>query len=127
MAAEGQDSGSRQGEGAKVGGRGRPSARGRRWEGLGSDRDGVIARLREAGIGAQIHYPIPIHLQEAYRSLDKPAGSFPVTEQRSREILSLPLCPCLGDDGVTRVVETLRVVLADRDLRRDDHRSRASR
>lgn len=91
------------------------------------DRDRVLTRLRAAGIGAQIHYPIPIHLQEAYRSLGKLAGSFPVTEQLSREILSLPLCPYLGDEGVARVVETLRAVLAERDLKRDDHPARAWR
>src|SRR6185295_7710342 len=56
-------------------------------------RDHVLSSLNAAGIGAAIHYPIPIHLQGAFRHLGHAEGDFPVAEQASREILSLPLYP----------------------------------
>jgi dTDP-4-amino-4,6-dideoxygalactose transaminase len=54
-------------------------------------RDEVLARLAAAGIGAGIHYPLPIHLQGAYRSQGHRAGDFPVAERAAAEVLSLPL------------------------------------
>lgn len=76
------------------------------------DRDHILRELQARGIGAGVHYPIPIHLQEAYRGLGKSQGSFPATERLSREILSLPLCPYLQDEEAEVVVDTLREVLA---------------
>jgi dTDP-3-amino-3,4,6-trideoxy-alpha-D-glucose transaminase len=75
------------------------------------DRDRVVKRLQADGIGSGIHYPIPIHLQEAYASLARPRAGYPATERLAREILSLPLCPYLGDDGLERVVESLTAAL----------------
>ena len=54
-------------------------------------RDAVLARLAAEGIGAAIHYPLPIHLQGAFRQLGHRAGDFPVAERSAGEILSLPL------------------------------------
>jgi len=74
---------------------------------LAHDRDLVLRELQQSGIGAGVHYPIPIHLQEAYAGIGKAVGSFPVTELFSREILSLPLCPYLLDSEAEAVLEVL--------------------
>jgi len=71
------------------------------------ERDRVLAALRAAGIGASIHYPTPIHLTEAYRFLNYPAGSFPVAEAAAGEILSLPLFPHITPAQQERVVAEL--------------------
>ena len=55
------------------------------------DRDRVLKELQAAGIGASIHYPVPIHLTEAFAGLGYAEGAFPVTERAAAEILSLPL------------------------------------
>jgi dTDP-4-amino-4,6-dideoxygalactose transaminase len=55
------------------------------------DRHGLLEFLKAAGIGTGIHYPIPLHLQKAYRTLGYRQGDFPVTERTAAEILSLPM------------------------------------
>jgi dTDP-4-amino-4,6-dideoxygalactose transaminase len=75
------------------------------------DRDRVLRRLREAGVGAGIHYPIPIHLQGAFRHLGHREGDFPVAERACREILSLPIYPGITPDQQERVVHELRKAL----------------
>jgi dTDP-4-amino-4,6-dideoxygalactose transaminase len=57
------------------------------------DRDRVLAALNEAGIGAGIHYPVPLHLSPAYRHLGFRRGSFPVAEEAAATMLSLPIYP----------------------------------
>ena len=59
--------------------------------------------LQERGVGTQIHYPIPIHLQEAYKKLGHKAGDFPISERNAREILSLPIYPELTTEEVETV------------------------
>jgi dTDP-4-amino-4,6-dideoxygalactose transaminase len=61
------------------------------------ERDEVRRFLEEKGIGCGVHYPIPIHLQEACRSLDYAEGAFPVTENLAEEFLSLPMFPELTE------------------------------
>jgi dTDP-4-amino-4,6-dideoxygalactose transaminase len=61
-----------------------------------ADRDDLLAHLADAGIGAAIHYPIPLHLQNAYASLNYRRGDFPVAEKCCSEILSLPMYPQLS-------------------------------
>ncbi len=70
-------------------------------------RDRLITELAEHGIGALIHYPIPIHLQAAYADLGLGPGSFPVAERVSSQILSLPIFPQLTDDEIAFVARTL--------------------
>ena len=76
------------------------------------DRDRVAGALAARGIATGLHYPVPIHLQEAYRGLGVGLGSFPVTEQAAARLLSLPMYPELRPDQVERVAEELRDVLA---------------
>ena len=66
------------------------------------NRDTVLSRLHEEGIGAGIHYPVPLHQQPAYSSYKK--FSFPLTEQYAKEILSLPLYPEMTKEMVERIV-----------------------
>ena len=73
-------------------------------------REHLMRRLQEAGIGVQIHYPIPPHLQAAYRDLDRPRGSFPVSEMIHQEALSLPIGPHLDEAQAASVVATLKEV-----------------
>ena len=76
------------------------------------ERDRVQAGLRERGIATQVHYPVPVHLQKAYRDLGYTPGSLPHTEQAAAEILSLPLYPELTDDDVQYVAAALRETVA---------------
>jgi dTDP-4-amino-4,6-dideoxygalactose transaminase len=68
----------------------------------------VCAALTKANIGWGEHYPIPVHLQPAFSSLGKGAGSYPVAERLMRESVSLPMFPELKPDEVDRVCAVLR-------------------
>ena len=70
-------------------------------------RDEVLARLQAKGIGAAIHYPIPVHLQQAFAHLGLGPGSFPVAEEAAGTQLSLPIYPGITADQQEQVVETL--------------------
>ena len=71
-----------------------------------NQRDALKEHLATRGISVGIHYPIPIHLQPAYRDLGHQPGDFPVTEEYSRQILSLPMYAELTPDILRRVAET---------------------
>lgn len=71
------------------------------------DRDSVTAKLDRRGIGWLVHYPIPPHLQGAYRHLGYREGTFPLAEQLSREVLSLPIGPHLTDGQIAAVCACL--------------------
>ncbi|MFQ5539291.1 MAG: DegT/DnrJ/EryC1/StrS family aminotransferase [Candidatus Binatia bacterium] len=73
-----------------------------------TDRDHLQAYLRQRGISTGVYYPIPLHLQPAYRHLGYKEGDFPVTEAAAREVLSLPMYPELGEDEINKVVEGIR-------------------
>ena len=72
------------------------------------DREALQAHLAEAGIGTGIHYPIPLHLQKAYRHLAYQAGDFPVTERVAAEIVSLPMYPQLEAQQQDHVVQKVK-------------------
>jgi dTDP-4-amino-4,6-dideoxygalactose transaminase len=74
-------------------------------------RDEVLKKLNAAGIGAGIHYPIPIHLQGAFKQLGQGPGSFPVSEAVANEILSLPLFPQITPQQQERVADELKKAL----------------
>jgi dTDP-4-amino-4,6-dideoxygalactose transaminase len=71
------------------------------------NRDRVIKELHAAGIGAGIHYPVPIHLTTAFAGLGYEEGAFPVAERAAREMLSLPLFPEITPAQQERVVSVL--------------------
>jgi dTDP-4-amino-4,6-dideoxygalactose transaminase len=72
-----------------------------------ADREGLIDHLKKAGIGTGIHYPIPLHLQKAYASMNYSVGDFPITEKAAGEIVSLPMFPQLTADQQARVVDEI--------------------
>jgi dTDP-4-amino-4,6-dideoxygalactose transaminase len=69
-----------------------------------ADREALQARLGAEGIGTGIHYPVPLHLAEAYTHLGFRRGDFPVAERAASHILSLPMFPTLTSEQQERVV-----------------------
>lgn len=74
-------------------------------------RDEFLAKLRERGIGALIHYPVPIHLQPAYAGRVRGADALPETERAAREIVSLPMYPEFPLSDLAEVVSSVRASL----------------
>ncbi len=74
-------------------------------------RDQILDRLKARDIYCGIHYPVPVHLQEAYRSLGHGPGSFPVAEQCANEFLSLPMFPELTREQIEIVSQELKQCL----------------
>ena len=70
-------------------------------------RGALIDYLNDGGVGFGIHYPRPIHLQDAYKDLGHKRGDFPVSEKLSDTVISLPLFPELVDDEVFKVIDLL--------------------
>ena len=83
------------------------------------DREGLMTHLKNAGIGTGIHYPIPLHLQKAYASLQYRTGDFPVTEKIAAEIVSLPMFPQLTHEQQGRVAEEI-LSFTSQSLRKGD-------
>jgi dTDP-4-amino-4,6-dideoxygalactose transaminase len=73
-----------------------------------ADREGLQKHLADAKIDTGIHYPIPLHLQEAYKAFGFKNGDFPVTEKVALEILSLPMYPQLQAEAQSRVVQKIQ-------------------
>jgi dTDP-4-amino-4,6-dideoxygalactose transaminase len=76
------------------------------------NRAAVQEALKAEGIATGVHYPIPLHVQPAYKSLGYEQGAFPESEKAASEVLSLPIYPELGDDDVERVAEALKKAVA---------------
>src|SRR5678809_1785790 len=72
------------------------------------ERERLMRHLGEKGIGYGIHYPVPVHLQEAYRSLGYGPGSFPVAEQAAKEFVSLPMFPELTTAQIALVIDAVK-------------------
>jgi dTDP-4-amino-4,6-dideoxygalactose transaminase len=71
-------------------------------------RDELQKFLAEKEISTVIHYPVPIHLQEAYKNLGYSTGDFPVTEKLSKTILSIPMFPELKEEEIKYIVDVIK-------------------
>ncbi len=71
------------------------------------NRDQVRQQLAEAGVETGLHYPVPLHLQAAYRDMQRGPGDFPVTEEVARRLLSLPMFPHMTADQIDYVCDKL--------------------
>lgn len=74
-------------------------------------RDNLKQRLEEKGILTSIHYPRPIHYQKAYTGLGYSKGDFPIAEQFTSEILSLPIYPELDNEQINYISHTIHSIL----------------
>lgn len=77
-----------------------------------SDRNNILEKMRELGVGCGIHYPVPIHRQKAYHHLGYQAGAFPISEDCASSFISLPMYPELTEIQVEHVVSALEKALA---------------
>ncbi|UWZ83723.1 DegT/DnrJ/EryC1/StrS family aminotransferase [Occallatibacter riparius] len=75
------------------------------------NRDEFRERMAEAKVGTAIHYPVPLHLQKAYKHLGYSVGDFPITEAVSAEIVSLPMFPHITEAQIRAVVNHAASVL----------------
>jgi dTDP-4-amino-4,6-dideoxygalactose transaminase len=69
----------------------------------GIDRDSFKKYLESQGIPSMIYYPVPLHLQKAYRQVGLGEGSFPVTEQLSKTVISLPIHTEMTEDELAYI------------------------
>ncbi|MFH1038059.1 MAG: DegT/DnrJ/EryC1/StrS family aminotransferase [PVC group bacterium] len=75
---------------------------------LTPQREELRKYLQERGVACGLHYPSPIHLQKAYRSLPYRRGDFPVAERVASECLSLPLFPGIGEERLSYTIKTIK-------------------
>lgn len=78
------------------------------------ERDEIIRFLGDKGIGCGVHYPVPVHLQEAYRGLGYGPEDFPITERCAAEFISLPMFPELTPEQVETVTQGVKEAVAVR-------------
>lgn len=75
------------------------------------NRDEVLEKMKEKGIGVLIHYPICVHMQEAYKDAGYNKGDFPIAEKLADEVLSLPMFPHMQKEQVEYVCESLKSIV----------------
>jgi dTDP-4-amino-4,6-dideoxygalactose transaminase len=76
------------------------------------DREALQAHLAQAGIGTGIHYPVPLHLQQAYSNLGYREGDFPVAEKKAAEIVSLPMFPGLTFGQLSTITQEVKAFVS---------------
>ena len=81
------------------------------------NRDQVLKSLADKGINCAIHYPLPLHLQDAYKGLGLGPGSFPVAERCAEEIISAPMFPELTEGDIKSVVAGFAQEVSDQQRR----------
>jgi dTDP-4-amino-4,6-dideoxygalactose transaminase len=79
-------------------------------------RNELLNHLKQQGIGAGVHYPIPLHQQPAYLKHSFSAQSLPVSEQAAREVLSLPIFPELSESCVAQVVGVIKEIVKPKEV-----------
>ncbi|MCK4223725.1 MAG: DegT/DnrJ/EryC1/StrS family aminotransferase [candidate division Zixibacteria bacterium] len=72
------------------------------------NRDHLREVLKENQIGHDVYYPVPLHLQECYKSLGYKEGDLPVIEKKGREVISIPIYPELTSEEQNFVIETIK-------------------
>jgi len=76
-----------------------------------SDRDGLLAQLKDKGFGCEIYYPAPMHLQPCFADLGYKRGDFPVSEEASGTTLALPIYPELTPEMIRYVADSINSVV----------------
>ncbi|MBN1104831.1 MAG: DegT/DnrJ/EryC1/StrS family aminotransferase [Deltaproteobacteria bacterium] len=71
------------------------------------NRDGLRRFLGERGVGTEVYYPVPLHLQECFRYLGYREGDFPASEEAAKKTIALPIYPELGEDHINYVVDSI--------------------
>jgi len=77
-------------------------------------RDRLRKALLDSGVETGIHYPIPLHLQQAYDWMNLPLGSFPNAEHSARTVLSLPMHPYVSEQQVEHICQVCKSFLSDK-------------
>ncbi len=77
-------------------------------------RDELLAYLARRGISTVLHYPVPVHLQEAYKFLGHKVGDFPHAEENSQTTISLPIFPGITEDEIKEVAKAIREFISQR-------------
>jgi dTDP-4-amino-4,6-dideoxygalactose transaminase len=75
-------------------------------------RDEVRRRMAEAGIGTEVYYPVPLHLQACFTALGGRPGDLPESERAAAEVLALPIWPEMAPDEVAAVASALERAVA---------------
>ena len=75
------------------------------------DRDRVRAALAKAGVGSEVYYPLPLHMQSCFAYLDHRAGDFPESERAAHESMALPIFPELTEAERDEVIAQLKAAL----------------
>jgi dTDP-4-amino-4,6-dideoxygalactose transaminase len=83
----------------------------------GQDRDGLQAYLKQHGVGSEVYYPLPLHLQTCFAHLGYRAGDFPVSEQLAKESLALPIYAELQTSDIAYICDLIRSFYSDRNTR----------
>jgi dTDP-4-amino-4,6-dideoxygalactose transaminase len=81
---------------------------------LRDGRDGLKSFLSDKGIGSEVYYPVPLHLQECFKHLEYGVGDFPVSENAALNTLALPIYPELTNDQIAFVVDTIKLFESSR-------------